>query len=147
LTHSRIGLVLLPSFFAPDDQRALVKACLNKGPRLPNTTSLDPHYAIPAEEGLWQCYVRDSEGPIPRKPPKRESIIKRTTVDLLPITPDNFDVERASERRQDVKQLSDPEEGLEAEQSLPVHAVLDKLRWCSIGLAYHVSKFPVCAPG
>jgi hypothetical protein len=91
--------------------------------------------------------VRDAECPVTRTPVKRESIIKRTTVDLLPITPDNFDVERASERRQDVKQLTDPEERLEAEQSLPVHAVLDKLRWCSIGLAYHVDDFPVWAPG
>ncbi|KAJ3520201.1 hypothetical protein NM688_g9197 [Phlebia brevispora] len=51
------GLVVIPSFISPDDQRTLVRVSLRDQAKHPNETNLDTHYMLP-EEGLWNAYLK-----------------------------------------------------------------------------------------
>jgi hypothetical protein len=61
------GLVLLPDFLAPSVQRDLVKEALREAAvSPPNSTSLDPHYTLPAE-GIWEAARREPRREISRR--------------------------------------------------------------------------------
>ncbi|KAF9246112.1 hypothetical protein BU15DRAFT_58241 [Melanogaster broomeanus] len=51
------GLVLLPSFVSPEDQRRLVRWSLRDHARHPNETNLDAHYTLPPE-GIWNAHLQ-----------------------------------------------------------------------------------------
>lgn len=50
------GLVYLPGFVSPEEQRHLVHWSLKEHAKPPNETNLDAHYALP-REGLWNAYL------------------------------------------------------------------------------------------
>lgn len=98
-------------------------------------TSLDPHYDLPLHQGLWKAFESDPHQPIPKlfNTIGQDSTV-RSRVDLPAITKENLNVERAEERHKDMQK----KEKEVVDDSLPMNEVLDKLRWASIGLKYHV---------
>lgn len=100
-------------------------------------TSLDPHYDLPLNAGLWQASARDPTMQIAKIDNTIGQDVKvREKVDLAPITKENLSSERAEERTEGKVKLSTAKKV--GEGTVPLHEVLDKLRWASIGLKYHV---------
>lgn len=135
----------LPNLLSPQAQRELVKCALRDGPRRPNTTSLDVQYKIPPE-GLWQAFHQDpSSSILKKKTPKPAGVTaagadsgqRRAPCNLRPIDEKNFSSERAQER--DFALGNDAEDHRDWTDTRSAAEVLDKLRWASIGMAYHVS--------
>jgi len=102
-------------------------------------TSLDPHYEIPLQEGLWQAFQRHPDLLIPKTVNAISQKSKtRERIDLPAINKENYAIERANDRLQDLEQSKI--QALRAEETVPVKEVLDKLRWASVGIKYHVSN-------
>ena len=133
-----IGLVLLPSFISPEEQRDLVRWSLKNHARYPNETNLDTHYLLP-KEGLWNAYLRlkqehemtgifprvaastslepqDNAGPrqlISNEPASKENFVKIASTPAAPAPPSQN------------ARMSSPKE------------LMPKLRWANIGWYYH----------
>ncbi|KAG8898913.1 hypothetical protein FRC01_010724 [Tulasnella sp. 417] len=147
---SHPGLVIIPSYLSPEEQRSLIRSSLENQARAPNETNLDTHYIIP-EEGIWNLHVanmhiRDLDSCpkiIPRaqaqlgsgfrastefQPPEPPATSKRTLIENAP-----GEVALASPSSSPLPQPA-------ASSSLsPVtpHQLLPKLRWANIGRSYH----------
>ena len=134
---SSAGLIYLPSLLSSPAQRKLAECCLLEGPKEPNMTSLDPHYDLPLNEGLWQASARDPTIQIAKIDNTIGQDVKvREKVDLAPITKENLSSERA-EQRADGKAKVSTMKKIDHD-TVPLQEAMDKLRWASIGLKYHV---------
>ena len=132
------GLVVLPAFIQPDQQRDLVRWSLADHARYPNETNLDAHYQIP-QEGLWNAWLNSQNDPekdiliqpkasetdvAPAEPPGPRKLIDNTPASLtnfrsLSSTPKSPQVPSATVRPNLTSKL------------------LPKLRWANIGWFYH----------
>ncbi|KAG1756489.1 uncharacterized protein EDB91DRAFT_1092931 [Suillus paluster] len=129
------GLVILPSFVSPHDQRQLVRWALRDHARHPNETNLDAHYILP-DEGLWNAHV-SSDPPLVRtracipesSHTKYEYSGPRQLISNTPADPANF---------QSMLHLSKPP-AVPSPTVSPASptALISKLRWANIGWSYH----------
>ena len=137
---SRIGLVLLPAFLAPAEQRNLIRWSLKDHARFPNETNLDTHYVIP-EEGLWNIYQHSQQ--------------HRTEVeDIQPRASSSAQSSAATDTPGPRQLISNEPAGtsnylaLANEPKLPAApsttvksasaaSLIPKLRWANIGWFYH----------
>ncbi|KAJ6630707.1 hypothetical protein B0H10DRAFT_1982559 [Mycena sp. CBHHK59/15] len=135
------GLVLLPGFLSPEQQRKLVQWSLADHARHPNETNLDVHYVLP-EEGLWticeqargdperdievqpRASTSTSETPVEEPPLGPRQLINNT-----PATPGNFLTLYAAPKP--------PSAPSPTAQPTRASALLRKLRWANIGWYYH----------
>ena len=140
------GLVLLPSFVAPEEQRKLVRWALCDQARHPNETNLDTHYVLPTD-GLWNQYVRSCRGDcvddeiFPRASPSvtpndysdlgtsQETIGPRKLISNDAASPDNY---------RDLANTPKPS-ALPSRTLRPIatSSLVPKLRWANIGWYYH----------
>ncbi|KAI8999005.1 hypothetical protein BD414DRAFT_454355 [Trametes punicea] len=142
------GLVLLPSFVPPAEQRRLVRWALSEQARHPNETNLDTHYVLPTE-GLWNQYLKVRRGEcedveiVPRPAvhgeptssgavggePSSEPSGPRKLISNEPASPENY-----------AALASTPKPPAPPSQSLrpaPTSALVPRLRWANIGWYYH----------
>ncbi|CAL1703646.1 unnamed protein product [Somion occarium] len=134
------GLVLLPSFVSPQEQRRLVQWSLKDHARHPNETNLDTHYILP-HDGLWNSFLRSrNEGSPEEQIQPRASVLDsspqliqdsgpRPLISNVPVSKSNF-----------IPLITTPK--LPAPPSLTVKptlvsALIPKLRWANIGWYYH----------
>ncbi|KAG0150731.1 hypothetical protein CROQUDRAFT_668360 [Cronartium quercuum f. sp. fusiforme G11] len=151
------GLIYLPSYLCEHQQRALIADSLETSLRPPNVTNIDTHWTMP--EGFscglfdlyrtWRSQViagsdqkRDARfwlqprasllPPPSARPPQQPLSTKRVTVDLEPITAENYLTARNELPKQDP---------IPSETVKPIHVsdvwMKGKLRWCTIGWQYH----------
>ncbi|KAH9923938.1 uncharacterized protein BXZ73DRAFT_91352 [Epithele typhae] len=136
------GLVLLPAFAAPVDQRSLIRWALCEQAQDPNETNLDTHYVLP-KSGLWNTYIRvlrgecDDEEVVPRAsvvvqdesatvppPPGPRQLISNE-----PASTDNLVALAGTS-----KPRASPSQAL---RPVPISSLVPKLRWANIGWFYH----------
>jgi hypothetical protein len=132
------GLVILPAFVPPEQQRELVRWSLADHARYPNETNLDTHYRIP-QEGLWNLWLdsqsntkediliqpRASEADsVPPEPPGPRQLINNT-----PVTLTNFYSLSSSPKPPPVPSTT--------VRPKLTSELLPKLRWANIGWYYH----------
>ncbi|KZT11624.1 uncharacterized protein LAESUDRAFT_784182 [Laetiporus sulphureus 93-53] len=135
------GLVLLPAFIEPAEQRRLMRWALCEQARHPNETNLDTHYILP-EEGLWNKYLEvqrglsEDENVQPRastsgaatetlaEPPGPRKLVANEPAGKV-----NFSAISAEPKL--------PPAPSPSVHSLPVSALVPKLRWANIGWSYH----------
>ncbi|KAI0637376.1 hypothetical protein C8Q77DRAFT_1097243 [Trametes polyzona] len=137
------GLVLLPAFVSPDEQRRLLRWALSEQAKHPNETNLDTHYVLP-REGLWNQYKKSRSGDcedveiLPRAAvhppgPSRETSAEppgpRKLISNEPASPENY-VALASTP----KPPAPPSDTL---RPVPTSALIPRLRWANIGWYYH----------
>ncbi|KAI0831750.1 hypothetical protein BC628DRAFT_1349622 [Trametes gibbosa] len=136
------GLVLLPAFISPTEQRRLVRWALCKQAKHPNETNLDTHYVLPPD-GLWNRYMRvraglleDTEVP-PRasfqdaqcQPNGGTEVGPRKLISNAPASPANY-----------LELVTTPKPAAAPSQSLcpvPTSNLIRRLRWANIGWYYH----------
>ncbi|KAG1875011.1 hypothetical protein C8R48DRAFT_691004 [Suillus tomentosus] len=129
------GLVILPSFVSPQDQRRLVRWALRDHARHPNETNLDAHYILP-EEGLWNAHL-SSDAPLVRtractpelSNTKSGNSGPRQLVSNTPADPANFQSMLHSP-----KPLPAPSPTVSPASPT---TLISKLRWANIGWSYH----------
>ncbi|OBZ75919.1 Alpha-ketoglutarate-dependent dioxygenase alkB, partial [Grifola frondosa] len=137
------GLVLLPSFISPDEQRDLVWWALCDQARCPNETNLDTHYVLP-EEGLWNKFLQvrssacDDEVVLPRaladpsasqavkvsEPPGPRKLVSNEAVDKH-----NYLTLTSAEKLPPAPSAS--------LRPVTTSSLIPKLRWANIGWSYH----------
>jgi alkylated DNA repair protein alkB homolog 1 len=133
------GLVLLPSFVSPGEQRDLVRWSLRDQARYPNDTNLDIHYHLP-KDGLWNAYLHAQKHEtietlvLPRfasqdQPIPAEVSGPRKLIDNIPVAPDNFLSLSAYPKGPAIPSPT--------AQASPPSALVPKLRWANIGWSYH----------
>jgi alkylated DNA repair protein alkB homolog 1 len=134
------GLVVLPSFISPEEQRKLIRWSVQDQARFPNPTNLDAHYVLP-EEGLWNTHLRLKERPNPDaliqtramseadQPLRSEPSGPRKLVDNTPAAPWNFE---------SLSAIPKPPAPISTtvRPSTP-SSLMYKLRWANIGWYYH----------
>ncbi|KAI0668529.1 hypothetical protein C8Q78DRAFT_1047664 [Trametes maxima] len=137
------GLVLLPSFVSPGEQRRLVKWALSEHARHPNETNLDTHYVLP-HKGLWNRFLRIRRGEcgdtevLPRaglqadaktETESAEAVGPRKLICNEPASPENY-----------ADLVSTPKPPAAPSQTLrpvPTSTLVPRLRWANIGWYYH----------
>ncbi|KAI0328128.1 hypothetical protein GY45DRAFT_1255714 [Cubamyces sp. BRFM 1775] len=142
------GLVLLPSYVSPTEQRRLIRWALSEQARHPNETNLDTHYVLPPD-GLWNQYMRVRKGesedveilpraalqshaqppPEPTEHANGEVPGPRKLISNEPASPENF-----------AKLATTPKPPAPPSASLhPVltSALVPRLRWANVGWYYH----------
>ncbi|KZT61508.1 hypothetical protein CALCODRAFT_463925 [Calocera cornea HHB12733] len=136
LVPSVPGLVILPAFLLPREQRQLVRCCLQEAAKSPNETNLDTHYLVPPD-GLWAA-AQERPG---------EEIKPRAAVLHAPETGDD-DGEKGRRTlianppasATSVANLLTPKVSAASSPNLspalPAQ-LLPKLRWANIGASYH----------
>lgn len=138
LAFNTSGLVILPSFILPEQQRDLIRWSLKDHAQNPNETNLDTHYILP-EEGLWNTYLRaqdDQEDVQDIQPRASTSYIvppplsgPRQLISNEPASKENFH-----------KLVSTPATPAPPSPNLrpcPPEFLIPKLRWANIGWYYH----------
>jgi alkylated DNA repair protein alkB homolog 1 len=132
------GLVVLPSYVSPSDQKRLVRWALCDQARV-NETNLAAHYILP-EEGLWNTYLKSLKNP-------NEDVLIQPSASL---SPDQVAPELSGPR----KLVTNTPASLATYQSIstspkpppipsatvqpsPCSALIRKLRWANIGWSYH----------
>ncbi|KIP07973.1 hypothetical protein PHLGIDRAFT_12877 [Phlebiopsis gigantea 11061_1 CR5-6] len=132
------GLVYLPAFIPPSEQRTLVYWSLKEHAKPPNETNLDAHYVLPPQ-GLWSAFLEaraandlasESVLPKPSAPsgPSSDSG-PRALITNPPASPDTL------------PQLLSlptppPTPSPHAKPASPAY-LIPKLRWANIGWHYH----------
>lgn len=146
-----LGLVLLPSFVPPTEQRQLVRWALRDHARNPNETNLDTHYMLP-KAGLWNQYLRVRRGEcedVDITP--HASLSRATTPGLDAKDPTSAtQVESPGPRKLISNEAASPSNYLDLVntpklpappsqtlRSSPTSALIPKLRWANIGWYYH----------
>ncbi|KAF8557347.1 hypothetical protein OG21DRAFT_1494924 [Imleria badia] len=134
------GLVLLPAFISPQDQRRLVIWSLRDHARHPNETNLDAHYVLP-HNGLWNAHLQSrTAGTEPslirtKSSLDSESLSRssssgpRQLISNDPASLDNFSSLQSLPK-------PPPEPSTTVSDRLPSDLV-PKLRWANIGWSYH----------
>ncbi|KAJ8468271.1 hypothetical protein ONZ51_g9750 [Trametes cubensis] len=123
------GLVLLPAYVSPVEQRRLIRWALSEQARHPNETNLDTHYVL-TPDGLWNQYLRSHVSPTPEPtdqpnaPPGPRKLISNE-----PASPENF-----AKLATTPKPPAPPSPSL---QPVPTSALVPRLRWANIGWYYH----------
>jgi hypothetical protein len=129
------GLVILPAFIPPEQQRELVRWSLADHARYPNETNLDTHYHIP-QDGLWNLWLDDTKedtiiqpkvSDTKSAPPQPSG--PRQLVNNAPATVNNFHSLSSSPKP--------PQAPSATVQSALPSELLPKLRWANIGWFYH----------
>jgi len=136
-----IGLVLLPSFVPPDEQRRLVRWALCDQARHPNETNLDAHYVLP-EAGLWNRYlgVQHNVHEDDIVEPRASSSSKPSETVAEPAGPRKLiSNEPASKQNYAILSASPKLPPAPSTSAQPVHIseLVPKLRWANIGWSYH----------
>ncbi|KZP20787.1 hypothetical protein FIBSPDRAFT_1044583 [Athelia psychrophila] len=133
------GLVFLPSFLSPTDQKRLIRWALCDHAKTPNETNLDAHYVLP-EDGLWNAYIRSKNSD------HEEALIQPHAL----VSPDRAIPELPGPR----KLVSNTPASLETFEALSItpkppppasstarptscSSLIRKLRWANIGWNYH----------
>lgn len=135
-----LGLVLLPSFVSPEEQRALVRWSLKDHARHPNETNLDTHYLLPSD-GLWNKYVDSAKNNSPEEQIQpRASLLGTSSLPDQNLGPRQLISNEPASKDNIVPLTNTPK--LPAPPSLsvkpsPVTALIPKLRWANIGWYYH----------
>ncbi|OAX39202.1 hypothetical protein K503DRAFT_769734 [Rhizopogon vinicolor AM-OR11-026] len=129
------GLVILPSFVSPEDQRRLVRWALRDHARHPNETNLDAHYILP-DKGLWNAHLSsdaslvNTRTHIPESShSKYESSGPRQLISNTPADPTNFQAMLHSPK-------PPPAPSPSVSPTSPT-GLISKLRWANIGWSYH----------
>jgi alkylated DNA repair protein alkB family protein 1 len=133
-----IGLVVLPSFVSPPDQKRLVRWALCDQAR-ENETNLDAHYILP-EEGLWNTYIKSqkcSSEDVLIQPRALTSPAQATPelpgprklVANTPASPETFQNLSASPKP--------PPSPSPTVLPSSCSALIRKLRWANVGWSYH----------
>jgi hypothetical protein len=132
------GLVVLPAFLSPPQQRHLVRWALADHAKQPNDTNLDTHYRLPAE-GLWHAHLRSLSRPdaaLPVLPKATQETVAasleagpRQLIDNVPASLDTLSLINATPKP--------PPPPSPTVRSLVPSALLYKLRWANIGWYYH----------
>ncbi|KAF8447471.1 hypothetical protein L210DRAFT_3440773, partial [Boletus edulis BED1] len=134
------GLVLLPAFVSPQDQRRLVRWSLRDHARHPNETNLDAHYVLPAE-GIWNAHLQSrtagtepvrirakaslDDGSLPRS----SSSGPRQLIANDPASVANFPTLQSVPKP--------PPEPSTTVSDCVASDLVPKLRWANIGWSYH----------
>ncbi|KAF8231323.1 hypothetical protein L208DRAFT_1470560 [Tricholoma matsutake] len=131
------GLVVLPAFVPPEQQRELVRWSLADHARFPNETNLDTHYRIP-QEGLWNLWLNSQSDA------KKDILIqpRASETDSTPSEPPGPRqlINNAPATLTNFHSLSSPTPPLAPSATVrPTLAskLLPKLRWANIGWYYH----------
>ncbi|KAH0827006.1 hypothetical protein J3R83DRAFT_4673 [Lanmaoa asiatica] len=135
------GLVLLPAFVSPQDQRRLVRWSLRDHARRPNETNLDTHYVLPPE-GVWNAHLQSrtstgTESPLIRTRAsfdckslsRSPSSGPRQLISNDPASVDNFSSLQSLQKP--------PSEPSTTVSDCPPSDLVSKLRWANIGWSYH----------
>ncbi|KAG5654507.1 hypothetical protein H0H81_001148 [Sphagnurus paluster] len=131
------GLVILPSFIAPEMQRDLIRWSLSEQARHPNETNLDIHYHLP-QNGIWNTWLSSRKDPIditiePKATQEfqanHEPPGPRKLINNIPATPDTFT---------SISTTPKPPQAPSAtvKPAFPSE-LIHKLRWANIGWYYH----------
>ncbi|KAI0928030.1 hypothetical protein AcV5_005724 [Taiwanofungus camphoratus] len=139
---STSGLVLIPSFVPPKEQRRLVRWALCDQARHPNETNLDTHYLLP-EEGLWNKYLQVRQhGLEDELIEPRASVSSNLEKDTLTGPPgprkliSNEPVSKSNYTTLSLAPKPPPAPSTSV-QPARVSALVPKLRWANIGWSYH----------
>lgn len=128
-----LGLVLLPSFLSPKEQRDLVRWSLQEHSHTPNETNLDIHYVLPAE-GLWNKSVQDGTALVYPRPIEGDTLYlksesgPRQLINNTPANMNNFE---------SMNHASKPPPLPSATEPFTCSDLLPRLRWANIGWFYH----------
>ncbi|KAI0713454.1 hypothetical protein C8Q76DRAFT_731491 [Earliella scabrosa] len=140
------GLVLLPSFVSPSEQRQLVRWALRDHARDPNETNLDTHYLLP-KDGLWNQYLR-----VRKSECEDVDIMPRASLsaDAPTSASQQTQGETPGPRQLISNEAASPDNYLDLAQTpklpappsqtvrpVPTSALVPKLRWANIGWYYH----------
>ncbi|KAG6911483.1 hypothetical protein DXG01_014557 [Tephrocybe rancida] len=132
-----LGLVILPSFVSPENQRELVRWSLCDQAR-ENETNLDIHYVLP-RDGLWSTWLASrkdpskditvhpkaaEDSPVDQEPPGPRQLVNNT-----PATTDNFSTISTTPKP--------PQAPSATIKPAPSSELMTKLRWANIGWFYH----------
>jgi alkylated DNA repair protein alkB homolog 1 len=148
---SHIGLVILPGFIRPEEQRTLIMACLRDHALFPNETNLDIHYNVPPLgiwslwEKHWHCQrtgmdpsiddtIINPKATASSSSKNSESASSRATpgrslTNNPPLSISNFPVILSTPQPPPTPASTLP--------PLPASQLLYKLRWANIGRSYH----------
>ncbi|KAI9159229.1 hypothetical protein H9P43_008612 [Blastocladiella emersonii ATCC 22665] len=108
------GFLYLPAALPPAVQRHLARRSLTAYTAPPNQCDMSAHWAIPAS-GLWPLHAAGSTDEIPLRPPPADG------------DDSDEDASGAYARGTPPTHLT----------PLPAGALLDRLRWCTLGYQYH----------
>lgn len=131
------GLVILPSFVCPEEQRALVRWSLKDHARHPNETNLDTHYILP-DEGLWTAYgrTRNDAAEIRQVQPRAS-----TSTTTIPVPGPRQLISNEPASKENYTELASasavPAPPSPNARPSPPDALIPKLRWANIGWYYH----------
>jgi hypothetical protein len=152
---SRPGLVVLPAYLSPAEQRQMVGSCLADYTQPPNRTNLDQHFVLPeAPATLWSLYsaaaAARSAPPGATAPAAEEDVIlprhafltaaEAAEYDRMPsgrTLVQNTEGERLTSEEVARTGSHRPEPSSSARPT-PVTQLLKELRWTNIGLFYDV---------
>ncbi|EJT96843.1 hypothetical protein DACRYDRAFT_97473 [Dacryopinax primogenitus] len=128
------GLVILPSFLAQGEQRALVRCCLEQAARAPNETNLDTHYLVPSA-GIWaareevvQPRATSAISDAAEEASEQAGKGRRTLISNPPASESSFSTLLVT------KPTAAPSPNL---SPAPASGLIHKLRWASLGASYH----------
>lgn len=134
----RAGLVYLPAFVSPSEQRTLVHWSLKEHAKPPNETNLDAHYDLPPQ-GLWNSYLEslelndtDTESIHPKSSSASSSAPSsgpRTLIANPPASPSILPALLSLP-------TPPPTPSPHTRPASPAH-LIPKLRWANIGWHYH----------
>ena len=145
------GLVILPGFVRPDEQRTLIKSCLRDHARFPNETNLDIHYNV-HPPGIWSpwekhwrhkrtgmgCASDDvvispkaTSSPLPTQPEptSAKGSLGRPLINNPPASITDLPALLSTPKLPPIPASTAP--------PLPPSQLLYKLRWANIGRSYH----------
>ncbi len=143
--HNTSGLVLLPAFIRPSEQRRLVRWALSEQARHPNETNLDTHYVLP-REGVWNQYAKNRSGEgddtevLPRATVQRTETISDDVTGTETSGPRKLISNEPASTANYVVLASTPKPPAPPSQTLrpvAISCLVPRLRWANIGWYYH----------
>ncbi|KAH9857657.1 hypothetical protein C2E23DRAFT_805233 [Lenzites betulinus] len=139
------GLVLLPAFVSPREQRRLVRWALCEQAKHPNETNLDTHYVLP-RDGLWNQYAKIRAGEC-----EEQDVLPRASLqDILiqedlgsrgePSGPRKLISNEPASPANYIELLTTPKPAAPPAPTLravSTTSLVPRLRWANIGWFYH----------
>lgn len=143
--HDILGLVFLPAFIPPSEQRRLVRWALCEQARHPNETNLDSHYVLP-HEGVWNQCTKSWSGKgddmevFPRATPQRTDAVPDEVTGTETPGPRKLISNEPASTANYVELASTPKPPAPPSQTLhpvAISSLIPRLRWANVGWYYH----------
>ncbi|EIW60838.1 uncharacterized protein TRAVEDRAFT_36424 [Trametes versicolor FP-101664 SS1] len=139
------GLIFLPAFIAPSEQRRLVRWALCEQAKHPNETNLDTHYVLP-HEGVWNQYAKSWSGEgddaevFPRATAQGTDTLSNQATGTETPGPRKLISNEPASTANYVELASTPKPPAPPSQTLrpvTISSLVPRLRWANIGWYYH----------